>query len=158
MQKITPFLWFDANAEEAANYYLSIFKDSHMIRMSRYPEGSPGPAGSVMTVEFSLAGQQFVALNGGPQFSFTPAISFVVNCETQEEIDFYWHELSREGEEIQCGWLQDKFGISWQIVPTVLGDLLTDPDKAKAQRVMTAMLAMKKIEIAPLLKAAEGNP
>jgi predicted 3-demethylubiquinone-9 3-methyltransferase (glyoxalase superfamily) len=156
MQKIIPFLWFDNNAEEAMNFYLSIFKNSHIIKIARYMEGAPGPTGTVMTANFSLDGQEFVALNGGPQFTFTPAISFVVNCETQEEVDEYWEKLSEGGEQIQCGWLQDKFGISWQIVPKILGELLCDPDEIKAQRVMMAMLQMKKIDI-KLLNQAYNN-
>jgi predicted 3-demethylubiquinone-9 3-methyltransferase (glyoxalase superfamily) len=156
MQKITPFLWFDNNAEEALNFYVSIFKNSHIIKIARYQEGAPGPKGTVMTASFSLDGQEFIALNGGPQFRFTPAISFVVNCETQQEVDDFWEKLSAGGQQIECGWLQDKFGISWQIVPTILGELLSDPDEKKAQRVMMAMLKMKKIDI-ELLKQARDS-
>ena len=158
-QKITPFLWFDDKAEEAANFYTSIFKNSKIGKTTRYDEeageATGRPAGSVMTVEFELEGQQFVGLNGGPMFKFTEAISFVVNCETQEEVDYYWERLSAGGKEVQCGWLKDKFGLSWQIVPTVLGELLSDKDAAKAQRVMTAMLKMVKLDIKKLKQAAK---
>ncbi len=157
MQKITPFLWFDNQAEEAMNFYTSIFKNSKMGRITRYDEAgakaSGRPAGSVMTAEFELEGQQFVALNGGPQFPFTEAVSFVINCTTQEEVDEMWNKLSDGGEEIQCGWLKDKYGMSWQVVPTVLGELLGDKDPVKAQRVMEAMLKMKKLEIKVLQEA-----
>jgi predicted 3-demethylubiquinone-9 3-methyltransferase (glyoxalase superfamily) len=156
MQKITPFLWFDGKAEEAANFYTSIFKNSKIITINRYPKGSPAPEGMAMTAQFLLEGQEFVALNGGPQFTFTPAISFVVNCETQKEVDDLWEKLSAGGEEHQCGWLKDKFGVSWQIVPTVLVKLLSDPDAGRAQRAMAAMLQMKKIDIA-LLEQAQKN-
>jgi predicted 3-demethylubiquinone-9 3-methyltransferase (glyoxalase superfamily) len=156
MQKITPFLWFDGKAEEAAKFYTSIFKNSKVVSINRYPKGSPAPEGMAMTAQFLLEGQEFVALNGGPQFSFTPAISFVVNCETQKEVDEYWEKLSAGGEEHQCGWLKDKFGVSWQIVPTVLVKLLSDPDAGRAQRAMAAMLKMKKIDIS-LLEQAQKN-
>jgi predicted 3-demethylubiquinone-9 3-methyltransferase (glyoxalase superfamily) len=156
MQKITPFLWFNDRAEEAMNFYIGIFKNSKVIKISRYTEGAPGPKGTVMTANFTLDGQEFIALNGGPQFTFSPAISFVVNCETQAEVNEYWEKLSEGGEQIQCGWLQDKFGVSWQIVPTILGEMLTAPDESKAQRVMMAMLQMKKIDI-ELLKRAYDN-
>ena len=152
-QKITPFLWFDHQAEEAVGFYTSIFKDSKVGTVTRYGEAGPGPKGSVMTMAFELDGQGFVALNGGPQFQFTPAISFVINCESQEEVDHYWETLSAGGQEIQCGWLRDKYGVSWQVVPTVLIDLLHDKDAARAQRVMKAMLQMKKIDIARLEEA-----
>jgi len=159
MQKITPFLWFDDNAEEAVKFYSSIFKNSKIGKIARYDkagEKAAGrPAGSVMTVEFQLEGQEFVALNGGPHFKFTEAISFVVNCETQEEVDYYWEKLSQGGKEVQCGWLKDKYGLSWQIVPTVLGELLSDKDAAKAQRVMDAMLKMVKLDIKKLKQAAK---
>jgi predicted 3-demethylubiquinone-9 3-methyltransferase (glyoxalase superfamily) len=159
MQKITPFLWFDDKAEQAATFYTSIFKNSKIGKIARYDkagEKAAGrPAGSVMTIEFHLEGQEFVALNGGPMFKFTEAISFVVNCETQEEVDYYWEKLSEGGKEVQCGWLKDKFGLSWQIVPTVLGELLSDKDAAKAQRVMTAMLKMVKLDIKKLKQAAK---
>jgi predicted 3-demethylubiquinone-9 3-methyltransferase (glyoxalase superfamily) len=156
IQKITPFLWFDQQAEEAANFYVSIFPDSKVVKVARYNEAGPGPAGSAMTVEFELAGQRFVGLNGGPHFKFTEAISFVVNCQTQDEVDAYWDKLSAGGNEVQCGWLKDKFGLSWQIVPTVLPQFLSDPDRAKAARVMKAMMEMKKIEIARLKRAYDG--
>jgi predicted 3-demethylubiquinone-9 3-methyltransferase (glyoxalase superfamily) len=154
MQKITPFLWFDTQAEEAMNFYLSIFKNTKVLSVNRYGEGGPGPKGSVMTASFVLDGQEFVALNGGPHYKFTPAISFVVSCESQEEVDAYWDQLSAGGREDQCAWLQDKFGVSWQIVPKVLVTLLSDPNPAKAQRVMAAMMKMKKIDIAALQRAA----
>jgi predicted 3-demethylubiquinone-9 3-methyltransferase (glyoxalase superfamily) len=154
MQKITPFLWFDDNAEEAVKFYSSIFKNSKIGKIARYDKAGR-PAGSVMTVEFQLEGQEFVALNGGPHFKFTEAISFVVNCETQEEVDYYWEKLSQGGKEVQCGWLKDKYGLSWQIVPTVLGELLSGKDAAKAQRVMQAMLKMVKLDIKKLKAAAK---
>ena len=157
MQKITTFLWFDNNAEEAANYYTSIFKNSKILEVSRYGDAGPGPKGSVMIVKFQLAGQEFVALNGGPQFKFTEAISLMVNCESQQEIDELWRKLSAGGEESQCGWLKDKFGLSWQIVPTELGKLMSAKDPAKANRVMQALLQMKKLDIAKLQQAAEGK-
>ena len=160
MQKITPFLWFDNQAEEAVNYYLSIFKNSKILNVARYGDDaakvSGRPKGSVMTVSFQLDGQQFVALNGGPVFSFSPAISFVVNCQTQQEVDELWDKLSAGGEQQQCGWLKDKYGVTWQIVPTALGELLGDPDAAKAQRVMQAMLQMTKLDIKGLQQAAEA--
>ena len=157
MQTITPFLWFDNQAEEAMNLYLSIFKNSKPLSIARYGAGGPGPAGSVMTASFELDGQQFVALNGGPIFKFTEAVSFVINCETQEEVDMYWDKLTADGgQESMCGWLKDKFGISWQIVPPILPKMLTDKDKAKAGRAMQAMMGMKKIIIADLEKAYNG--
>jgi predicted 3-demethylubiquinone-9 3-methyltransferase (glyoxalase superfamily) len=155
MQKITPFLWFNNNAEEAMNFYVSIFKNSKVISVSRYGDAGPGPKGSVMTANFQLNGQEFVALNGGPQFKFTEAISFVVNCETQQEVDEFWEKLSEGGEESMCGWLKDKYGLSWQIVPTILVKLLQDKDPVKAKRVMEAMLQMKKIDINKLKQAYE---
>ena len=154
MQKITPFLWFDTQAEEAANFYVSIFKNSRVKTLSRYGDAGPGPKGSVMTVQFELSGQEFLALNAGPQFKFSPAISFLINCETQEEVDCYWDKLSAGGREDQCGWLTDKFGLSWQVVPTILGKLLADKDASKARPVMQAMLQMKKIDIGKLQAAA----
>ena len=156
MQKITPFLWFDRQAEEAANYYVSIFKNSEITAISRYGDAGPGPKGSVMVVSFELDGQQFCALNGGPVFTFTPAISFFVNCETQAEVDDLWEKLSAGGRKDRCGWLTDKYGVSWQIIPQVLMKLIDDPDPAKSQRVVKAMLQMDKIDIQHLQQAAEG--
>lgn len=153
MQKITPFLWFDDRAEEAANFYVSVFKNSKILGVTRYGEAGPGAKGTVMTAGFMLDGQEFAALNGGPQYTFSPAISFVVNCETQEEVDEFWEKISEGGEKRQCGWLQDKYGVSWQVVPTVMIEMLNDPDPVKSQRVMMAMLQMKKIDIT-LLKQA----
>ena len=155
-QKITTFLWFDNNAEGAANFYVSIFKNSKILNMSRYGDAGPGPKGSVMTCTFQLEGQEFIALNGGPHFKFTEAISFVVNCETQSEVDHFWDRLSAGGQQIQCGWLKDKFGVAWQIVPTVLPEMLQDKDPEKAKRVMAAMLKMTKIDIATLKKAYDS--
>lgn len=152
-QKITSALWFDNNAEDAVNFYRSVFKNSRINKVLRYGKAGPGPEGSVMTVSFELEGQQFTAINGGPHFTFSPAISFVVNCENQEEVDYYWEALSAGGAPGQCGWLTDKFGLSWQIVPTALIELLSDPDPAKSQRVMQAMLSMGKIDIEQLRKA-----
>ena len=154
MQKITPFLWFDGNAEEAANFYISIFKNSKMGKISRYGDAGPGPKGSAMSVTFQIEGQEFFALNGGPKFKFTPAISFFVNCETQQEVDELWEKLSAGGRTDRCGWLQDKFGLSWQIIPTVLGQLLGDKDPQRAKRAMQAMLQMTKIDIKKLQQAA----
>jgi predicted 3-demethylubiquinone-9 3-methyltransferase (glyoxalase superfamily) len=153
MQKITPFLWYDGQAEEAVNFYVSIFKNSKVVSMSRYGDAGPGPKGSVMIAAFQLDGQDFVALNGGPQYKFTPAISFVVNCETQEEVDDLWEKLSAGGRKDRCAWLTDKFGVSWQIVPTILSKLLGDKDREKAKRVMQAMLQMDKIDISRLQQA-----
>jgi predicted 3-demethylubiquinone-9 3-methyltransferase (glyoxalase superfamily) len=150
IQKITPFLWFDHQAEEAARFYTSIFKNSKIEAVTRYGDAGPGPKGSVMTVSFELDGQKFAALNGGPPFKFTEAISFVVNCDTQAEVDEFWEKLSEGGQEVQCGWLKDKYGLSWQIVPTALVELLKDKDAERSQRVMKAMLQMKKIDIARL--------
>jgi len=153
MQKITPFLWYDGSAEEAAKFYVSIFRNSKILKITRYGEAGPGPKGSVMTVEFELAGQQFIALNGGPHFKFTEAISFSVDCETQQEVDEFWEKLSAGGEQGPCGWLKDRYGLSWQINPRVLGEMLGDPDPAKSKRVMEAMLQMKKIDIKGLKEA-----
>ena len=153
MQPITPFLWFDTQAEQAAKLYCSIFKNSKILTTTRYGEAGPGPKGSVMTVVFQLEGREFIALNGGPQYTFTEAISFVVNCKSQQEVDNYWKKLSEGGEEGPCGWLKDKYGLSWQITPTVLGEMLGDRDPKKAKRVMEAMLKMKKIDIAGLEQA-----
>ncbi|MCK9638071.1 VOC family protein [Methylobacter sp. Wu8] len=155
MQKITPFLWFDNQAEEAMNFYVSIFKNSKVLSVNRYGDAGPGPKGSVMTASFELDGQVFTALNGGPVYRFSPAISFVVHCETQAEVDEYWEKLSEGGKENQCAWLDDKFGVSWQIVPNVLIELLSDPDPIKSGRVMQAMLQMKKIDIEKLKQAYE---
>jgi predicted 3-demethylubiquinone-9 3-methyltransferase (glyoxalase superfamily) len=160
VQKITPDLWFDNSAEEAAKFYTSIFKNSKIIHVARYGEAaakvSGRPKGTVMTVIFELEGQRFMALNGGPVFKFSPAISFLVNCETQEEVDNLWEKLSEGGEKEQCGWLKDKFGVSWQVVPNVLGEMLQDKDAKKSERVMEAMLQMKKIDIEGLKKAYAG--
>ncbi len=152
MQKITPFLWFDDNAEEAVDFYTSIFKNSGIESVMRYGDAGPGPKGSVMSVTFRLEGQTFIALNGGPQFTFSPAISLFVSCATQEEVDDLWERLSAGGEKEECGWLRDRYGVSWQIVPTILGDLLSDP--ATSPRVMRAMLQMKKLDIGALKKAS----
>jgi predicted 3-demethylubiquinone-9 3-methyltransferase (glyoxalase superfamily) len=162
MQKITPFLWFDDQAEEAAKFYTSIFKNSKVGKITRYGESGEKaagrPTGSVMTVEFELEGQKFTALNGGPVFKFNESISFVVNCETQEEVDYFWEKLTADGgEEIECGWLKDKFGVFWQVVPTVLIEMLQDKDEAKAERVMKAMLQMHKLDIKTLKDAFEGK-
>jgi predicted 3-demethylubiquinone-9 3-methyltransferase (glyoxalase superfamily) len=153
MKKITPFLWFDGRAEEAANFYTAIFPNSKIVSMTRSGEAGPGPKGSVMSATFELQGQEFIALNGGPMFTFSPAISFFVPCETQEEIDKFWEKLSEGGEKQRCGWLKDKFGVSWQIVPTVLGQLLQDKDAEKSKRVTNAMLQMDKLDIASLKRA-----
>jgi len=158
MQKITPYLWFDGQAEEAVNFYTSIFKNSKVLNVSRYAEGGPGPAGSVMTATFELNGQEFMALNGGPQYKFTEAISFLVNCKDQKEVDELWSKLTEgSGEEGPCGWLKDKFGVSWQIIPTALGELMSDPDPEKAGRVVQAMLKMKKIDVSTLQRAYDGK-
>ena len=160
IQKITPFLWFDDNAEEAARFYTSIFKKSKIIDVTHYgesgAEASGRPKGTVMTVTFELEGQRFMALNGGPVFKFSPAISFLVNCETQKEVDDLWEKLSEEGEVEQCGWLKDKFGVSWQIVPSVLGEMMQDKDAEKSEKVMKALIQMKKIDILSLQKAYAG--
>jgi predicted 3-demethylubiquinone-9 3-methyltransferase (glyoxalase superfamily) len=159
MQKITPFLWYDDKAEEAANFYVSVFKNSKVGNIARYgDEGAKAagrPKGTAMTVEFQLDGQEFVALNGGPHFKFTEAVSFVVNCETQEEVDRFWEKLSEGGQKSRCGWLKDKYGLSWQVVPTVLGEMMLDKDPQKAERVMKAMLQMDKIDIKTLKQAYE---
>ena len=157
MQKITPFLWFDDKAEEAANFYVSIFKNSRIGRVTRYGDAGPGPKGTAMSVTFTLDGQEFYALNGGPQFSFTPAISLFVNCDSQEEVDDLWERLSAGGRKDRCGWLQDKYGLSWQIIPAELGRMLGDNDPEKAKRVMQAMLKMTKIEIVGLQRAYDGT-
>jgi predicted 3-demethylubiquinone-9 3-methyltransferase (glyoxalase superfamily) len=157
MQKISPFLWFDNQAEEAAKFYASIFRNSRIGRIARYGDAGPGPKGSVMTVEFQLDGQDFVALNGGPEFKFTEAISLSVLCRTQDEIDEFWKKLTQGGEEVQCGWLKDKYGLSWQIVPEVLPKMMSDPDPQKTNRVMEAVLKMKKFDIATLENAYSGR-
>jgi predicted 3-demethylubiquinone-9 3-methyltransferase (glyoxalase superfamily) len=157
MQKITPFLWFNNQAEEAMNFYVSVFKNSKMVSILRYGETGPGAKGTVMTARFLIEAQEFVALNGGPVFTFSPAISFVVNCGTQEEVDMFWEKLSEGGEKQQCGWLRDKYGVSWQIVPGVLAELLSDTDPAKSQRVMKALLPMGKIDIQKLKQAYNGK-
>jgi len=158
MQKITPFLWFDDKAEEAAHFYASIFKNSKVVDVTRYGAAGPKPQGSVMSATFELEGQQFIALNGGPHFTFSPAISFFVTCETQDEVDWFWQKLSEGGEPNRCGWLRDKFGVSWQIVPAALGRMLQDPDAGKSSRVMQAMLKMHKLDIAGLEEAyARGS-
>ncbi len=151
--RITPFLWFDNNAEEAVNFYISVFKNSRIGKTARYGEEAPGPKGTVMTISFELDGQEFIALNGGPLFKFTEAISFVVSCKTQEEVDYYWEKLSEGGQESMCGWLKDKYGLSWQVVPVVLPELLSGKDKEKAKRTMQAMLKMNKLDIKTLEQA-----
>lgn len=153
MQKITPFLWFDTQAEAAAEFYVSVFHNSRIVSITRYGAAGPGPEGSAMTVEFELDGHQFIGLNGGPQFKFTEAISFSVDCKTQQEVDEFWEKLSEGGQRGQCGWLKDKYGLSWQIVPTALVEMLKDPDPERSKRVVQAMLGMKKIDIAGLQKA-----
>ena len=157
MQKITPFLWFEHQAEAAANFYVSVFKNSRIVNIARCGEAGPGPVGSVLTVTFELDGQRFTALNGGPQFKFTEAISFTVNCTTQDEIDEDWAKLSAGGQEGDCGWLKDKYGLSWQITPRVLYEMLQDPDPRRSARAMKAMMTMKKIDIAGLKSAYEAQ-
>jgi len=161
MQKVSPFLWYDDKAEEAANLYVSIFKNSKITGITRYDENASKaagrPVGTVMTVEFQLEGQEFVALNGGPHFKFTEAVSFVINCATQEEVDKFWEKLTQGGQESQCGWLKDKYGLSWQVVPTILSEMLQDKDPEKSQRVMQAMLQMKKLDISTLKQAYGGK-
>jgi predicted 3-demethylubiquinone-9 3-methyltransferase (glyoxalase superfamily) len=156
MPPVTPFLWFDTEAEEAAKFYVSIFPNSKITGVTRYGKSGPGPDGSVMTVNFELDGQRFTALNAGPQFKFTEAISFVIECQTQEDVDRYWTKLTAGGQEVECGWLKDRYGLFWQVTPRILLEMIGDPDPAKAERVMKAMLQMKKIEIAPLKQAYEG--
>ena len=153
MQKITPFLWFDNKAEEAANFYVSLFKNSKIGKVVRYPEGAPAPKGTVMSVTFEVDGQEFYALNGGPRYKFTPAISLFVNCETQQEVDELWEKLSEGGRKDRCGWLQDRYGLSWQIIPSVLGKLMHGSDPVKSKRVMQAMLQMQKLDIQKLQQA-----
>ena len=156
-QPFTICLWFDTEGEAAANYYASIFADSKISRIARYSEAGPGPAGSVMTVEFELNGQKFLALNGGPQYTFNAAISFVISCADQDEVDYYWSRLADGGQEVACGWVTDRYGVSWQVVPAVLADLMADPDPVKAARVAGAMLTMTKLDIAALQKAYAGG-
>jgi predicted 3-demethylubiquinone-9 3-methyltransferase (glyoxalase superfamily) len=153
MQKITPFLWFDGHAEEAMQFYTAIFKNSKIVGVMRYGEAGPGPKGSVMSATFELDGQQFIALNGGPQFTFSPAVSFFVSCQTQEAVDELWEKLGAGGEPQRCGWLKDKYGLSWQIIPAVLGEMLQDADTEKSERVMEAMLKMDKLDISGLKRA-----
>ncbi len=155
-QKIIPNLWFDTEAEEAAGFYVSVFKNSRIVNVTHYTEAGPREAGSVMTVEFELDGQRFIGINGGPQFNFDEAISFEIECETQEEIDYYWERLTEGGEESQCGWLKDRYGLSWQVVPTGMEELFADPDKGRAERAMKAMLGMRKLDLAALRSAADG--
>lgn len=157
MPTIHPFLWFDDRAEEAANFYVSVFPNSRISEVSRYPEGSPGPVGGVMAVAFELDGMPFLALNGGPLFKFTEAISFQIMCETQDEVDHYWNELGNGGEPSQCGWLKDRFGLSWQVTPTLLGRLLRGDDPQKSARAMQAMLGMRKLDCAELQRAYDGG-
>lgn len=156
MQKISPFLWFDGQAEEAMNFYVSIFRNSRIGKVTRCGDAGPGPKGSVLVASFELDGCRFSALNGGPRFKFTEAVSFVVDCEDQAEVDHYWERLSEGGEKQQCGWLKDRFGVSWQVVPKALVELLSDPDAEKAGRVMQAMMQMTRIDIAALRRAYEG--
>jgi predicted 3-demethylubiquinone-9 3-methyltransferase (glyoxalase superfamily) len=155
-QRITPNLWFDTEAEEAADFYTSIFKNSRVVSVSYYPEGAPREAGMVMTVEFELDGQRFVGINGGPEFTFDEAVSLQINCEDQDEVDYYWEKLTDGGEESQCGWLKDRFGLSWQVVPSGMDEVFSDPDREKAKRAVQAMLGMSKLDIAELRRAAEG--
>jgi predicted 3-demethylubiquinone-9 3-methyltransferase (glyoxalase superfamily) len=156
MNKIVPNLWFDTEAEEAAGFYTSVFKDSRIVNVTRYSEAGPRPAGTVMTVEFELEGQRFVGINGGPQFTFDEAVSFQITCEDQDEVDYYWERLTDGGEESMCGWLRDRFGLSWQVVPTGMEEVFSDPDPKRAERAMRAMLEMRKLDIAALRAAADG--
>jgi predicted 3-demethylubiquinone-9 3-methyltransferase (glyoxalase superfamily) len=157
-QKITPNLWFDTRAEEAASFYVSVFKNSRIVDLTRYTDAGPREAGMVMTIEFELDGQRFVGINGGPQFTFDEAVSFAITCEDQDEIDYYWEKLTDAGEQGPCGWAKDRFGLSWQVVPTGMEEMLNDPDPARAQRAMQAMLGMRKIDIAGIRGAADGVP
>ena len=156
--KIVPNLWFDTEAEEAAQFYVSVFKDSRIVNVTHCPEGAPREAGMVMTVEFELNGQRFIGINGGPDFKFDEAVSFEIECEDQEEIDYFWTQLSEGGEEGPCGWLKDRYGLSWQVVPTGMEEIFADPDKGRAERAMKAMLGMRKLDIAALRSAADGAP
>jgi predicted 3-demethylubiquinone-9 3-methyltransferase (glyoxalase superfamily) len=157
-QKITPNLWFDTEAEEAAAFYTSVFENSRIVSVMHYTEAGPREAGTVMVVEFELDGQRFVGINGGPEFKFDEAVSFQINCETQEEVDYYWDKLTEDGEESQCGWLKDKYGLSWQVTPTGMEELFSDPDPERAKRAMEAMLKMRKLDIGELRRAADGVP
>ena len=158
MQKITPNLWFDTEAEEAAAFYISVFPNSRILNVARYTEAGPRPAGMVMTVEFELDGQRFVGINGGPDFTFDEAVSFQIDCATQDDVDYYWERLSEGGQEGPCGWLKDKYGLSWQVTPTGVDELFSDPDPKKAERAMRALLGMTKLDLATLRAAAEGTP
>ena len=158
-QRVTPNLWFDTQGEEAANFYCSIFRNSRIVSIARYPEGSPGPAGEVMTVEYELDGQRYVHINGGPQFTFSEAVSFQINCADQAEVDYYWEKLQEGGgEEGPCGWLKDRYGLSWQVVPAGMEELFNDPDPGRSQRAMQAMLTMKKLDVAEIRRAADAVP
>src|SRR5450755_1132097 len=157
MQKITPFLWFDGKAEEAANFYVSVFKNSKILNIARFGEAGPGPEGTAMVVSFQIEGQIFSALNGGPQYTFSPAISFLVDCETQAEVDELWAKLTAGGKEVQCGWLTDKFGVSWQIIPRAFMEMMQDKDPVKSQRVFKSMMGMNKLDIATLQRAYRGE-
>jgi predicted 3-demethylubiquinone-9 3-methyltransferase (glyoxalase superfamily) len=157
-QRIVPNLWFDTQAEEAAAFYVSVFKQGRILNVSRYTDAGPRPAGTVMTVEFELDGQRFVAINGGPQFTFDEAVSFQIDCEDQDEVDYYWEKLTEGGQEVQCGWLKDRYGLSWQVVPSGMDEIFSDPDPGRAERAMRAMLRMKKLDIAALRAAADGVP
>ena len=156
-QKITTFLWYDRNAEEAVNFYVSVFKNSRILNTTHYGDSGAGPKGTVMTIDFELDGQQFAAINGGPTFKFTEAISLVVNCDTQQEVDYFWEKLSEGGQKVECGWLKDKFGLAWQIVPKIVTEVFQSGDQAKVDRMMKAVMQMKKLEIEGLKKAAEGK-
>jgi len=158
MQRITPNLWFDTEAEEAAGFYCSVFESSRIVNVTRYTEAGPRKAGTVMAVEFELDGQRFVGINGGPQFTFDEAVSFQIACETQDEVDYYWERLSEGGEEGPCGWLKDRYGLSWQVTPTGIAELFADPDPERARRATQAMLGMRKLDIAALRSAADGVP
>jgi predicted 3-demethylubiquinone-9 3-methyltransferase (glyoxalase superfamily) len=157
-QKIVPNLWFDTQAEEAAEFYISVFKQGRILSVSRYTDAGPRPAGTVMTVEFELDGQRFVAINGGPEFTFDEAVSFQIDCKDQDEVDYYWEKLTEGGQEVQCGWLKDRYGLSWQVVPTGMDEIFSDPDPRRAERAMQAMFGMKKLDIAALRAAADGVP
>jgi predicted 3-demethylubiquinone-9 3-methyltransferase (glyoxalase superfamily) len=156
--KIIPNLWFDTEAQEAADFYISVFENSRIVNVTHYTEAGPRPAGTVMTVEFELDGQRFVGINGGPEFTFDEAVSFQIECETQDEVDYYWQRLSEGGEEGQCGWLKDRYGLSWQVVPTGMEEVFSDPDPQRARRAMQAMLGMSKIDMAALRAAGDGVP